>query len=149
MAYTFDDWVEEQKANRKTKGGQGNKGRKPGQSGPPKGDRVKTPDPNPTPTPKTDTKPGKGWQKDGGLLGKGGNVETGDALSTAATLASKIADMSPSKWRGPVDAGTPVQQNEGGKKKGQTSETEYDKNSAMVDPEDEDYRKKKNQYGLD
>ena len=92
---------------------------------------------------------GKGWQKKGGLLGKGGNTETAGILSTAAKATSMIADMSPTKWRGPVDTGTPVQQNDKAKGKGMTSETEYDKNSAMVDPEDEDYRKKKNQYGLE
>jgi len=129
MAYTYDDWLKEQNKDSLSfkdvmKAGKDHK--------PPK---VKT--------------PGKGWQKDGGLFGKGGNVETSKGLGAAASAASAIADMSPTKHRGRVDAGTPVQQNEGGKKRGQTSETEYDKNSAMVDPEDEDYRKKKNQYGLE
>lgn len=129
MAYTYDDWLKEQNKDSLSfkdamKAGKDYK--------PPK---VKGNE--------------KGWQKDGGLLGKGGNTTTAKGLGAAASAASAIADMSPTKHRGPVDAGTKVQQNEGGKKKGQTSETEYDKNSSMVDPEDEDYRKKKNQYGLE
>ena len=79
----------------------------------------------------------------GGLKDKG----MSDTMSKGSDFFKALGATT--KYQGPVDTGTPVQQNDKAKGKGMTSETEYDKNSAMVDPEDEDYRKKKNQYGLE
>ena len=136
MAYTYDDWLKEQnKDSLSFKDAMKAGGTKERQKMI-KGNEAKV------------KGNGKGWQKDGGLLGKGGNVKTGSALSTAAKAASAIADMSPSKWHGPVDAGTPVQQNEGGKKKGQTSETEYDNQSPIISKENISYENEKKKKKL-
>ena len=78
MAYTYDDWLKEQnKDSLSFKDAMKAGGTKEGQKMI-KGNEAKV------------KGNGKGWQKDGGLLGKGGNVKTGSALSTAAKAASAI-----------------------------------------------------------
>ena len=125
--YTDD----EQKKPKKKRGGQGNKGRQPGKSGPPKGDRVKPPAPGPGT--KDTTK------------AKGGDI--GGKLAAAATIAKTIADMSPSKHHGPIMDTNPVKANDEPPKGMDLSVGKFDNKSPLPD-DDLDYQKKKKMYGL-
>tara|TARA_Y100001963_G_scaffold24_1_gene28 strand:+ start:317 stop:658 length:342 start_codon:yes stop_codon:yes gene_type:complete len=71
---------------------------------------------------------------------------TSDVLGMAASLASTIADASPTKWRGPVDAGTPVKANE--KPPEGMNITVGDFDTGAMGDEDQEYQKKKKMYGL-
>ena len=72
--------------------------------------------------------------------------KTSNILSKAADLASTIAGASPTKWRGPVDTGTPVQSNDK-PPKGMDLSVAYDNKSPLPD-DDMEYQQKKKMYGL-
>ena len=122
----------EKKKKPKRRGGQGNRGRQPGQTGAPKGNRVKPPTPTPTPT-KNAKRPSSKASK-------------ADIASAGASLAKTIADASPTKHRGPVDAGTPVQTNDKPPEGMDLSVGDY--NTSAMNDDDMEYQKKKKMYGL-
>lgn len=96
-------------------------------------------------------KAGKDIKKPGGngkpkKSTKKGKKSTSDILGMAASLASTIADNSPTKWRGPVDTGGDVKANDT-PPKGMDITVSYDNKSPLPD-DDMEYQKKKKMYGL-